>query len=138
MIAYRDFPIEADLTLRVQGWAQPDEATALRRYEFVRDLLVARRGNVSVWRILAPSTGTWVVVICGRPENMVELEGDEYEFTDAEASAFVARRLAVGRTGHALGADDVMQFGNYREGGVVITADGGIAPVPPTHDNEED
>ena len=88
-----DFAIDAGLTLRVQAWAQPDEATALRRYEMVRDLLVARRGNVSVWRVQRPSTGTWVVVICGRPENMVELEGEPHQFTDEEASAFVARRL---------------------------------------------
>jgi hypothetical protein len=136
-MTYNEFEIDAGLTLRVQAWAQPDEATALRRYEMVRDLLVADRGNVSVWRVQRPSTGTWVVVICGRPENIVELEGEPYEFTDEEASAFVARRLAVGRTGHALGADDVMQFGNYREGGAVITADGGIAPAPVTQGRED-
>lgn len=122
-----NFEIESDFTLRVQAWAQPDEATALRRFGLVRDLLVERDevANISVWRILAPSTGTWVVVVCGRPEHLVEVEGEPYDLGREAAAQFVMRRLAVAESGHALGFDEVAQFASYGPDGAVL--ENGIA-----------
>ena len=136
-MTYNDFEIESDLTLRVQAWAQPDEGTALRRFLLVRDLLVdGAAGNVSVWRIQSASTGTWAIVLCGRPEHMVEVEGEPYDLSEAEAASFVARRLVVAAEGHALGIDGpVTQLGQYPDG-AIISPDGTVGPYTPRRNDD--
>jgi hypothetical protein len=120
----RDIELESGLVWRVVGKRQPDEKVSAQRYaELLK--LVTNKGNFSLWRTTTTDRSAWILWVCGQPAFLPHVEGEDVEIDEQTALSFVARRLRVGADATD---QDHTQEAHYSRG-VVITRDGGVAPL---------
>lgn len=93
---------------------------------------VATGGNFSAWSVQVPSTGEWLVVVCGPPANCPELYGVPHELDYTNALYFALRRARVGAEAEVEGELSAYQRASYgATGGRVIAADGTVRRATP-------
>jgi hypothetical protein len=98
---------------------------------------LASRGsghNFSLWRSTNPEHTIHLVIMCGYPEDLPEIEGTPYELTWDEAKMFALRRARVGLDANEAGfSGHIEQMQRYGDsGGVVIDpTTGNVEPYRP-------
>jgi hypothetical protein len=123
-----DLQVSTGHTWRVLAHVFPDADQAEQEWLRHRDV---PGGNFSAWRVLTPSTGEWLVIVCGRPEHLpTDLRGEPVEVPLEDAFAFAMRRARMGveaamegKTGHV---SQVERYGP--SGGRRLTPDGQLQP----------
>jgi hypothetical protein len=111
----------------VVAYEQLDEATAAREWQALYD--AHPKGNFSVWRTTTPERSHWLLILCGRPEDLekVTVPGVPFQLDQGTAQSFALRRARVAIDAINEGAtESVRQEAHYGPDGARIHDDGRI------------
>jgi hypothetical protein len=101
----------------VRAYEFPTAATAAAEWERIQGQWRGRpgEGNFSLWRTMLADESTHLVVICARPEHLVEVGGEPFDMPYNEAAQFALRRARVGKDAFDEGQEHVTQENRYGE-----------------------